>query len=274
MSSEGLNFDKKSNMPLRPVFDILYICASKYEGEWASSPHTHHFTELFYVVSGQGEFWVEDRRIPVQKNDMVIVNPHIEHTEKSKNSQPLEYIVFGVDGLIFELGDQNYAFCTYSPEEKHHLNVPQIIMQELTLKHSGYEAVCRNILEVLIIFISRNEQFGFLAANDSQITRECAAAKRFLDSNYHQSITLDTLAQSAHMNKFHLSHTFTRCLGVSPIQYLINRRLQVARDLLTQTDQPIAQIAVSTGFTSQSYFSQIFRRFTGMSPKQYRKEKR
>ena len=59
---------------------------------------------------------------------------------------------------------------------------------------------------------------------------------------------------------------------MSPITYLIQRRLQISKDLLTQTDYSIAEIAASTGFASQSYFSQIFKKFTGISPNQYRKQ--
>ena len=276
MSNERLNFDKNLETLQKLNFQLLYASTSKYEGDWQSLPHTHHFTELFYVISGQGNFLIEDQLITVRENDMVIINPNVEHTEKSLDSSPLEYIVFGVDGLTFQFGERNtpvsYGYYNYSSDKKHLLNFSQLMIREITEKKRGYERVCHAILEVLIIYITRNERLGLLSLESTRIPKECALVKRYLDSNYAQPITLDSLAESTHINKFYLSHTFTKYLGMSPITYLIHRRLEVSKDMLTQTNHSIAEIASSTGFASQSYFSQIFRKFTGMSPNQYRKQ--
>lgn len=276
MSNERLNFDKSIEALHKLDFKLLYASTSKYEGDWQSLPHTHHFTELFYVVSGHGQFLVEDKLITVKENDMVIVNPNVEHTEKSKDASPLEYIVFGVEGLTFAFRrdgqDCSYGYYNYSADKKHLLNVSQLILRELSEKKSAYETVCRDILEVLLIYVARNDQIGIIPSDSLRMPRECAIVKRYLDSNYAQNITLDTLAESTHISKFYLSHTFSRYLGMSPINYLIQKRLQESRDLLTRTDYSIAQIASSVGFSSQSYFSQIFHKFMGMSPNQYRKQ--
>lgn len=276
MSNERLNFDKNLEALQQLKFQLLYASTSKYEGDWQSLPHTHHFTELFYVISGLGKFLVEDRLITVKENDMVIVNPNVEHTEKSLNSKPLEYIVFGVAGLTFSFGSQempkNYGYYNYSADKKHLLNFSQLMLREINEKRNGYEQVCHDLLEVLLIYIARNDRLGILTGDAARMPRECAAARRYLDANYALPITLDSLADATHINKFHLSHIFTKHLGMSPINYLIRRRLQISRDLLTQTDHSIAQIASSTGFASQSYFSQVFKKNAGMSPNQYRKK--
>ena len=80
---------------------LLYITTSKYEGDWQSILHSHPFSELFYVVSGGGFFIAEGQEFPVGTNDLVIINPHVQHTEKSLQTAPLEYIVLGIDGLAF-----------------------------------------------------------------------------------------------------------------------------------------------------------------------------
>ena len=72
------------------------------------------------------------------------------------------------------------------------------------------------------------------------------------------------------MNKFHLVHTFTKHLGVSPINYVINKRIQEAKNLLATTSYSIRDIASIVGFGNSSYFSQMFKKVTGISPKSYR----
>ena len=98
----------------------------------------------------------------------------------------------------------------------------------------------------------------------------CATAKRYIDVNYSKNITLDSLAAITHINKFYLAHSFTECIGQSPINYLTDRRLAACKELLISSNLSVAQVASSAGFSSQSYFSQIFRKKTGMTPRQYR----
>lgn len=80
---------------------LLYVSTSKYEDDWQSILHSHPFSELFFVVSGSGSFIAEGSEFPVSQNDMVIINPHVQHTEKSLHTTPLEYIVLGIEGLSF-----------------------------------------------------------------------------------------------------------------------------------------------------------------------------
>ena len=85
MSNERVNLEQQNLSKLN--FNLRYISISKYEGDWQSLPHTHHFTELFYVISGNGIFHVENDLVPVKPNDLMIVNPHVEHTEDRKSTR-------------------------------------------------------------------------------------------------------------------------------------------------------------------------------------------
>jgi len=106
--------------------------------------------------------------------------------------------------------------------------------------------------------------------SEQRIAKEYNRVKRYIDSNYSKNITLDHLADVAHVNKYYLSHLFSKEFGVSPIKYLTERRIQVSKELLSSTDYSIAQISNSCGFSSQSYFSQSFKKFTDMTPAEYR----
>ena len=67
-------------------------------------------------------------------------------------------------------------------------------------------------------------------------------------------------------------HTFSREFGISPINYLISRRIAESKHLLGETDHSLSQIAHMLGFSSPSYFSQSFRKLEGISPMEYRKQ--
>lgn len=275
MSNESIQLEKKDlskvNLTLR------YISISKYEGDWQSLPHTHHFTELFYVISGKGVFLIEDELIPVKPNDLIIINPHIEHTEKTMLNNPMEYIVFGVDGVAFsfdgndEETQKNYSYYSYTSSKNHLVDFAQLMLKEFREKKPGFDVVCQSILQVLLIFISREQRLSIISDSTFKLSKECALAKRYIDTNYAKNITLDTLSEVTHINKYYLAHSFANCLGQSPISYLTDKRLKASMELLINTNHSIAQVASSTGFSSQSYFSQIFKKTVGMTPQQYRK---
>lgn len=274
MSNEFINLDSSSNT--REDFQLRYISISKYEGDWQSLPHTHQFSELFYVLSGEGAFYIEDDKIPVKADDLMIINPHVEHTEKTLPNDPMEYIVFGVEGLAFSFIDpdqdntKGYSFYSYGSDKNQFINFAQLMMREFHEKKPGFEKVCHGLLQVLLVYISRKQNLSVISDSSFQLSKECALAKRYIDANYAQNITLDSLAEITHINKFYLAHSFTECIGQSPINYLTDRRLEACKELLTSSNLSVAQVASSVGFSSQSYFSQIFRKKTGMTPRQYR----
>ena len=73
------------------------------------------------------------------------------------------------------------------------------------------------------------------------------------------------------ISKFHFSRLFKRSTGVSPHQYVMLQRIELAKQLLKKADISIADVALDSGFNSQSHLGKYFRTFTGMTPKAYRK---
>ncbi|MBP3474948.1 MAG: AraC family transcriptional regulator [Lachnospiraceae bacterium] len=261
---------------------LLYVSTSKYEGDWQSIPHSHPFSELFYVVNGNGSFIAEGREFPVSKNDMVVINPQVEHTEKSRSTSPLEYIVLGIDGLSFSFENmtgvpnaisvQN-TFGTihkYNVQNTNACSYLNIMLEEISAKKENYETVCQSLLEVLLICMLRNDNLSIIQNSSTVLNRECMQIKNYLDSNYSENITLDSLAALTHMNKYYLAHAFTKYTGIPPINYLLQKRIQEGKSLLESTAYSIAQISSMLGFSSQSYFSQAFKKATGKTPIQHR----
>ena len=123
-----------------------------------------------------------------------------------------------------------------------------------------------------MICMLRNDDLSIVKSRNTFLNRECTQIKNYLDSNYSENITLDTLADITHMNKYYMAHAFTRYTGLSPINYLIQKRIQEGKSLLESTSHSIAQISIMLGFSSQSYFSQAFKKATGRTPVQYRNE--
>ncbi|NET38267.1 MAG: AraC family transcriptional regulator [Cyanothece sp. SIO1E1] len=92
----------------------------------------------------------------------------------------------------------------------------------------------------------------------------------YIDTYLDRDIKLANLAELLDISQFHFSRLFKQSIGISPYQYLIQQRVERAKQLLKQTEQSIVDIALDCGFNSHSHLSKQFRQLTGMTPKAYR----
>ena len=262
---------------------LLYVSTAKYGGDWHSTLHTHECTEIFYVVGGSGKFNIEGKLLPVTTDDMVIVNPNVEHTEVSYNKRPLEYIVLGVEGLEYSAGedaDERWFMTNLQNAREALLHALREMLREIEFKAVGYELICQDLLEVLILRLMRHAGLQFLPTKTEhrkpgrKPSKECAAVRHYIDNHFKENINLDMLSELVHVNKYYMVHSFTKEYGISPINYLISRRIEESKYLLSDTDHSLSQISHMLGFSSPSYFSQSFRRLEGRSPREFRRSSR
>lgn len=267
-------------------YELLYISKSKFENDWHSTAHFHPFTEIFFITSGEGTFHLDDTIVNVNQWDLIIINPNCLHTEKSfVKSNPLEYVVLGVDNLSLNftesyglINNENnkklYEIINLTQGKEPILNYLNCLINEIELKEYDYEVSCKSLLNLFITQIVRNiPSLLFLEKPQDKLNLECVTIKNYIDAHYSENITLDSLSNLSFVNKFHLVHTFTKQIGVSPINYVINKRIDESKNLLATTNYSIRDISLIVGFSNSSYFSQMFKKITGVSPKNYRLDK-
>jgi len=208
-------------------------------------------------------------------HDLIVVNANVLHTELSQPESPLEYIVLGVEGLEATGGEDGYAMLHLHSGWRELLSCLSLMLQEAHEGLPGHEAVCGHLLEVVLVRLGRQGELSLgTEASGPRASRECGQVRRYIDNHFKENLSLDQLAQLAHVNKYYLAHAFRREFGTSPISYLISRRVEESRFLLRETDHNLALIAQMLGFSSPSYFSQCFRRVEGVSPIEYRRRHR
>ena len=111
------------------------------------------------------------------------------------------------------------------------------------------------------------ESLFFFSDKSNSIIR---SAIEFIAEHYDQEITLVDVAEQTHLNPSYLSTLFKQVTGQTFKEYLNHVRIQEAQRLLTHTDYPIMEISIACGFSDQSYFTKVFRKYTGLTPRQYR----
>lgn len=278
MSRSHYGLDKEQSFTFRGTVKLLNVASAAYGGDWHSVPHTHNHMELFFIIGGKGQFLIEDQIYPVNTSRLVIINPNVPHTEIGVKDSPLEYIVLGIDGLELPAGENSngqYVILNHFDESREISSCIRNILREMELKNPGYEDICQAYTEILVIRLMRSIELSVPTETQTGANnRQCAAAKRYIDMHFKEALTLEQLAEEVHMNKYYLSHAFKREYGVSPINYMISKRIEESKYLLAETDLSLSQIAQLLGFSSLSYFSQVFRRTENISPMEYRQSAR
>lgn len=101
---------------------------------------------------------------------------------------------------------------------------------------------------------------------------ELADVKEYLDEHFTEKIVLEELAEKFFINKFYLSKIFKETYGTPINNYLISKRITRAKQLLRFTDMTVDEIGVAVGMADANYFSRMFRKVEGISPREYRKQ--
>ena len=93
---------------------------------------------------------------------------------------------------------------------------------------------------------------------------------RFIGDRLSEEIGLEEMANHINLSPFHFVREFKKSVGMTPYRYVIHQRIEKAKELLTQTDLAIADVALDCGFSNQSHLGRLFKQYTGITPKHYR----
>jgi AraC family transcriptional regulator len=151
--------------------------------------------------------------------------------------------------------------------------IGMMLLAELQQENLGGRLYVESLTNVLAVHLLRQ-----YAAVRPQIPlypgglpeRQLLQILDYIHDHLDQEIKLADLATLLDMSQFHFSHLFKQSLGTSPYQYLLQQRIERAKQLLKQTDQSIMEIAFQCGFNSHSHLSKQFRQLTGITPTAYR----
>ncbi|MER2063867.1 MAG: AraC family ligand binding domain-containing protein [Alkalibacterium sp.] len=195
-----------NRLPIR----LLYFTHSSYDQGWHSIQHSHDFVELFYIVRGEGSFIVNNKETNVKKNQLIIINSNVNHTEKSSDKNSLEYITLGFDGISFSKKKKTSedSIIIYEDSRIEVLTLIKYLVAEMRNNKDQAYLISQNILEIIILKLNQYEHIEIQESSNSKINSEIYELIKYIDSNYSESLTLDDLAELSHLNKYYMSHVF------------------------------------------------------------------
>ena len=145
------------------------------------------------------------------------------------------------------------------------------LLREALVPDRGTPRFVRAVTEALLLHLLRSSQTALAAPAVSSSEARIAEARSKIDANPAADLSLEALAIEVGLSRAHFARMFRRVVGDSPHRYVMSRRIEHAKRLLTQSRLALNEIAQEAGFCSQSHFTQIFRLRLGVTPQQYRR---
>jgi AraC family transcriptional regulator len=157
--------------------------------------------------------------------------------------------------------------------DRHLESIGMMLFTELQQNHPGSQLYIESLSNVLAVHLLRQysaakPQFSIYQGGLPQ--RQLLRVLDYIHEHLHQEIRLADLAALLEISPFHFSHGFKQSIGIAPYQYLLQQRIERAKQLLKESDHSITDIALMCGFNSHSHLSKQFRQATGMTPTTYR----
>jgi AraC-like DNA-binding protein/mannose-6-phosphate isomerase-like protein (cupin superfamily) len=259
---------------------LIYAGHISNEPDWKFPSHKHDdLSEIIYISEGEGTFIINDQKHLAKKGDILIYNRGVIHEEFSNPANPLKTYFCGVGNLFIEGIEEGHMIPSdISPiisSGKYAYKIESYITDIFEESYSqvlGYDIICQNLLTSLISMIIRiiksESSIYHSDAQDSLVYK----LKQYIDKNYTKNITLNDMADQLYISQYYLSHIFKKETSYSPINYLINCRIGEAKRLLFSTDMKVHDIAKYVGYENANYFTMLFKKITGESPKQFRQK--
>ena len=256
----------------------------------------HPYFEIFYLSSGEATFRLGEQLFPMTAGDLIIVNSAHFHNMEVKERLGGRQVVRGVllhflpemfrsaGALRDEAGylepflhkDEGFPYVvsaeTGIPKEIHRLilEIAGLLPANTVRARLTAKTYLQMILVRLLNHYSsyRGEAAGF--ERKHRLIERLDPLFRYLDEHYAEPITLDDAAHVVGISKSHFIHLMKQATGMSLVAYLNQFRVSKAQTLMAETNVSLAEIGYAVGFSDQSYFGQVFRKFLRTTPRDYR----
>ncbi len=229
-----------------------------------------------YIASGKAHFFKNSKEYTVSAGNIIVYSPHepqnyVYYREDKTDVYWVHFTGYDVENILAGYGinaKDNILYIGTSPDYQWLFGQ---IIQELQLCRPKYEELLPLLLRNIFILMGRSIETNKKFSDATE--KEIAFAVHYFRINYSTEINIDKYAESRNMSVCWFIRCFKQITGQTPLQYILSLRISNAQSLLENTDYSISEIASSVGYDNALYFSRIFRKQTGISPREYRKKR-
>ncbi|MEJ8305125.1 AraC family transcriptional regulator [Saccharibacillus sacchari] len=249
-------------------------------------PHSHEQIELYFLCEGERVYFVDDRVVTVHKGELILIRPAQLHATASSEKAEFERILVNYDPLLLPSALQddskwfhNRGYRMFGLTLREQNEVQQLlarILDECQAARDYYESCVVALFTELMILLQRSEgvqlqQNGSAKPPLHELVNHVAT---YIREHHRESLTLEQTAAHFFISASYLSRVFHRLTGFHFREYILHIRMREAEKRLVHSEDQVQEIASAVGFEHLSHFNKTFKKATGLTPLQYRKQAR
>ena len=230
----------------------------------------HDSLELIFVIDGEGDMLCDCRKYKLLAGDVIIVNSGEVHRITTESKMTYHCLIIG-ESFCTENGIDigEIRFMTRIRDKNLNSFIDTMI-EEWDLKSPYSITEIRSAALSLLLYLCKNFVFEKSKRGDRFQSDSIIKALEFLNNNFKEALSLDDVAKHAGMSKYHFVREFKKYTGHTVVKYINILRCEYAKRLLRSTELSVGDIASGCGYENQSYFSKIFKTYTGILPREFR----
>ena len=251
--------------------------------------HDHGTYEIFYLMSGQREFFIKDRTMIVEEGDIVIVAPRVLHRTTNAETPAHERLIVNIHESEIDAGrhadrdvfrpllEREYSIVRTTGQ--HRLSVDSLARQmirETRDRSPGFETYVRALTLQLLVRCCRHlsEHRSEPPQSPGPMHERMSEIVRYINGHYAEELSLQRLAEKFYVSPYYLSRSFKEATGFAFVEYVNNVRINEAKKWLERSSMKAGLIAKKVGFGSVTHFGRVFKSVTGHTPLHYRPGRR
>ncbi len=270
---------------------VLNVGYAETQHQWGGDDFSSPFARLYYVKKGRAWLHMADREIEVKPGHMYLVPTFVPHRYECDPGFGFYYMFlyehnhalqstfdcyeFPIEVKANEAVDLLFTnYCNLYPQ----LSLPYAsaddfnrhpAYRDYALRYTQMDRYAKMQLQGLVLIIASYFVKHSTERKELQDKRLISVAD-YVKLNINRNVTLDQMADMACVTKAHLIRLFRSKMGISPLQFVIRKKIQYAQGLLLTTNMSVRQIAAEVGIDDSSYFIRIFKKHIGLTPQAYR----
>ena len=242
--------------------------------------HVHRTYELYYMINGEREYFIEDRFFTVREGDLVLIPKKVMH--RTSGTGGLRFLLHFTDAFLEKyftdatlkpmLQDVPFIFRPDSADTDHILYILNTMLSEYNRAMKDQTPQSEQLLsgylyQLLFTMAYANNTYAPQNTSDNRITQII----QYISENYNHINDIEQIAEHFFISKYHLCRYFQKNLGISLVSYLNTIKIKEACKLIKSGCTSMTQVAIQCGFNSSSYFCKVFKKEKGISPSEYKK---
>lgn len=247
--------------------------------------HYHDYYEIYYLLSGDRYYYVENKRYPIHKGSIIFVNKNEIHKSVDSGVPDHERFCLYFSSEFIDRFDEEQKETLLLPFTHHNKKIQFSISDqsyvERLLFHMhnefnhpdgyGQKLYFESLLMQLLLFAARKKKEDPPEIQEDPMNARMADIINYCNRCYRDDLRLESLADQFHISSYYLSRLFKRTTGFTFKEYINTLRIREAEKLLRETGIKIIDISEQVGFANVSHFNRKFKQVTRMSPRDFRK---